>query len=72
MAAGAKSLQVSLWAVEDRTTTDLMEGFYRNLRNGMVVNAALRAAQQSIRSRLSHPYFWAPFVLTGKVNTTLV
>jgi CHAT domain-containing protein len=71
LGAGTKSLVVSLWSVDDRVTTDLMVGFYQNLRDGWPINAALRAAQRAVRSRLHHPYFWAPFILMGKIDTTL-
>lgn len=73
--AGAASLVVSLWAVEDRSTSHLMETFYRRLADGWTKGAALRTAQQTLietgygssidQQMYAHPYFWAPFILVG-------
>jgi CHAT domain-containing protein/tetratricopeptide (TPR) repeat protein len=65
--AGAPSLVVSLWAVNDRSTAEIMEGFYAHLRAGRDKRAALRLAELEALERFGHPYYWAPFVLMGKV-----
>jgi len=66
MMAGASSLIVSLWNVNDAATRRLMEELYQQiqLRNGS--GASLRKAQFSAIERGEHPYFWAPFVAIGK------
>ncbi len=69
--AGARSLVLSLWMVDDTATADLMGRFYEELQAGQPVNRALRAAQLEIKSRLGHPYYWAPFVMTGDTRTRL-
>jgi CHAT domain-containing protein len=70
LAAGARSLAVSLWRVDDRSTALLMERFYRDLAGGMGKAEALREAKEWLRSReggrYEHPYYWAPFVLIGE------
>ncbi|MEM7481668.1 MAG: CHAT domain-containing tetratricopeptide repeat protein [Acidobacteriota bacterium] len=67
--AGVRSLMVSLWSVDDRSTRDLMQSFYRGLRDGQnSVDASQQAKISMIEQRegeYSHPYFWAPFVLVG-------
>lgn len=66
--AGARSVVVSLWEVEDRATAELMRRFYRGmLKGGLPPAAALRAAQDSLRREpgWDAPYFWAGFVLEG-------
>lgn len=71
--AGAASLVLSLWAVEDRSTAQLMETFYRYLIEGKGKAAALRAAQSDFitdagEGARSHPYYWAPFFLVGDMG----
>jgi CHAT domain-containing protein len=69
--AGARSLVVSLWMVDDDSTARLMTRFYEELRAGRSVNRALRAAQLAVKAELGHPYYWAPFILTGDIRTRL-
>jgi CHAT domain-containing protein len=65
--AGAHSVLASLWSVDDRRTSLLMERFYRELRDGKTKDEALRAAQVGLlRSPHStRPFYWAGFVLNG-------
>lgn len=65
-AAGAPSLVVSLWTVDDATTTELMTTFYSCLRAGLGPAAALREAQCALMREHPHPFYWAPFVLMGR------
>ena len=67
LAAGASSVTVSLWKVDDKSTAILMQEFYRNLLNGMPKDAALAAARSTLVSKskeYTNPFYWAPFVLT--------
>ena len=72
LAAGASSLVVSLWPVEDNATCELMQLFYRHLLKGESKVQALRAAQCSFLHRTpssyTHPYFWAAFRLVGDIG----
>ena len=63
--AGASSVVVSLWDVNDRSTAEIMAGFYRNLAVGETKAESLRKAMIGVREKYEHPYFWAPFILTG-------
>jgi CHAT domain-containing protein len=66
-AAGARSIMVSLWAVEDVSTSILMEKFYGRLREADS-QQALRGAQLDVLRddpKFSHPFYWAPFNLVG-------
>jgi CHAT domain-containing protein len=66
--AGASTLLLSLWDVHDESTSELMQLFYREyLRTGAMA-AALQHAMQQLRQQNPHPYFWAPFVLVGKLT----
>lgn len=63
--AGASQLVVSLWMVNDASTSVFMEHFYAALSAGQGAAAALRTAHRISRDRYHHPYYWAPFVLIG-------
>lgn len=64
-AAGAASLLISLWTVNDESTADLMTTFYDAWGRGATIPAALRAAQRAMLATRPHPVFWAPFILGG-------
>lgn len=65
--AGAENLLMSLWKVNDRATQLLMRSFYENLlQNNDSKHVALLKAQQKVREKYPHPYFWGAFVLVGK------
>lgn len=67
--AGAQSLVVSLWNVNDISTGQLMKGFYQQTASNVSNAFALREAKlQMLHSSKGtrHPYYWAPFILTGK------
>ncbi|MEZ5318713.1 MAG: CHAT domain-containing tetratricopeptide repeat protein [Vicinamibacterales bacterium] len=64
--AGARRVVAGLWDVDDRSTSDLMAGFYTGLGRGESPAAALRAAKLSLIARggnFAKPYYWAPFQL---------
>jgi LPXTG-motif cell wall-anchored protein len=64
----------SLWQVDDRATAELMQYFYTNmLQHGMRPPAALRAAQNQIRSqkKWSSPYYWAGFTFQGDYDLNI-
>jgi CHAT domain-containing protein len=65
--AGAASVLVSLWPVDDESTEKLMVGFYKHLVEAGNRGEALQRAQlEMIRGGVySFPYYWAPFILVG-------
>jgi CHAT domain-containing protein len=66
--AGSRAVVVSLWAVADRTTAQLMSTFYQELRrsNGDVPRALQRAQLSLLESeKTSAPFYWAPFIGIG-------
>jgi CHAT domain-containing protein len=72
LAAGAKTLVMSLWPVEDNATNELMQLFYQNLLRGESKVEALKNAQYTLLHRegssYAHPYYWAAFRLVGEVG----
>ena len=65
-AAGAETVVMSLWKVNDETTNVLMGAFYRELLAGRAPSAALHSAMHSVRAAHPHPHYWAPFVALGR------
>jgi CHAT domain-containing protein/tetratricopeptide (TPR) repeat protein len=68
LAAGAQRVVASLWPADDTVTTELMAIFYdsRQTEAGTDrTSRALRTAQQAIRRRYPHPYYWAAFRVIG-------
>jgi CHAT domain-containing protein/Tfp pilus assembly protein PilF len=66
--AGVPSLVVSLWPVEDESTSMLMKQFYAYLNDGLNKRTALQKAKVDLiksQNRNSDPFYWAPFVLIG-------
>lgn len=63
--AGATSVVLSLWDVNDRTTADLMKYFYGGIAEGQPKGRSLQSAMLRLRKEHPHPYYWAPFVLMG-------
>jgi len=65
--AGAQSALLTLWDVQDRSTAEFMKSFYQGLMAGRNKAQATRDAALRLRKSHRHPYYWAPFVLIGKV-----
>ncbi len=71
--AGAQSVLMSHWKVDDKFTFLLMQRFYTYyLKQGLNKNEALNKAKreifsnkQSINSNYQHPIYWASFTLYG-------
>jgi CHAT domain-containing protein len=67
--ARARSVVGSLWAVSDAATQQFMELFYAGLaQHGKA--QAFTLAQRSLMQapEFAHPFYWAPFILTGDWN----
>ena len=67
LAAGARSVLVALWAIDDKATMVFMKSFYQYLRKGKTASAAIH---QSIKfliesEEFSEMRYWAPFQLIG-------
>jgi CHAT domain-containing protein len=67
--AGCPSILMSLWEVDDLSTSKLMELFYQELAAGKPKDEALRNAKlaylDSSSGIQSHPFYWAGFIQTG-------
>ncbi|MGK7936330.1 MAG: CHAT domain-containing protein [Xenococcaceae cyanobacterium] len=66
--AGARSTVATLWAVNDRSTAQLMSKFYQELTRKNITKAeAIRQAQLTLlqTKEYKHPFYWAAYVLLG-------
>lgn len=69
LTAGAKSVLMSLWVVDDNATKELMTNFYSEwIKNYSSTNkrSSFRKAQQEVKKRYPSPYYWGAFVMIGK------
>lgn len=68
--AGAKTLLVSHWSIEDLSAQLLMTGLMENAASHPERSKAvsLRSAMLNVKNTLGyeHPFFWAPFELVGE------
>ncbi len=69
MYAGAPSLVMTLWPINDKATSVLISNFYTQLAAGYDKDEAMRIAKLSYIENSSglssHPFFWASFVNLG-------
>jgi len=65
--AGAKSVLVSLWEINDKSTSLFMQAFYQALREGKSKDKALQQAIKKLsrKGKWQHPFFWSAFSLVG-------
>jgi CHAT domain-containing protein len=64
--AGAQSLVMSLWKVDDTATQKLMSGFYRENVGGKAIPDAFRSAQLAMLNEYKHPYYWGAFIMFSR------
>ena len=74
--AGARSLMVTHWSVNDQIAAYLVADTLRRLKSGEAggIAASMRAAQlgmldeagKTLTAEVSHPFYWAPFAVIGE------
>jgi len=69
--AGSSSVVMSLWTINDQVSAQFMERFYYHLKSTENLAEALRQVKlEMIESGIvSHPYYWAGFILSGDGST---
>ena len=65
LGAGARSVLVSLWAIDDEATLEFMKCFYHHLARGCSASVALNRGMEYLREseKFNAVKFWAPFTL---------
>ena len=74
--AGARSLEVTHWSVNDQVAAFLVADTLRRMRENpnLGIAGALRDAQlamladagKGLPAEIAHPFFWAPFAVIGE------
>ncbi len=64
--AGAQSLIMSMWKVDDTATQKLMSNFYQNRLNSGDVAGAFRKAQIAMLNEYEYPYYWGGFIMYSR------
>ncbi|MBI4748668.1 MAG: CHAT domain-containing protein [Acidobacteria bacterium] len=65
--AGSEAQMMSLWAVSDQGTQELMTEYYTRLKAGEGRSEALRNTQLKLLKdpKRQHPFYWASFIQSG-------
>ncbi len=71
--SGAASIASTLWKVNDASSTQLMENFYKNLADGDQKDQALQKAKLQFLKTNSqnarvHPYYWSGYIISGNTR----
>lgn len=71
--AGAPSLLMTLWNLNDQSGAFIIEKFYKNLNNGLEKDEAIRQAKleylKAYSQEFAHPFLWAPFIQVGSYES---
>lgn len=66
LVAGAQSIIMSLWRVDDEATQKLMQFFYERWVSGEDKYVAFIQALRTLKTEYPEPYYWGGFVMAGK------
>ena len=70
--AGSESILTSLWKIDEKASSEIIEFFYENIKDGLPKDKALQQAKlnyiKNAEGRTIAPQYWAGLVLIG--NTT--
>ncbi len=73
---GTQSVLASLWNVNEKSSNNILDAFYKNIVIGKTKSKALQLAKtQYLKTHQSIellPYYWATFILTGDTNTIVL
>jgi len=70
---GAKSVLITLWSVDDKTTAKILENFYDEIENNNLLDVSLHKAKidfiaEASSDELANPYYWAGLQLSGQAD----
>lgn len=61
--AGAKTIIMSLWKVDDESTRLMMTTLYEKLLSGSSKHDAFEYAKDVVKKKYKSPYYWASFIM---------
>jgi CHAT domain-containing protein len=68
LAAGVPRIVASHWDVDSESTSRLMISFYQHVMADQTAAQAMLNARREVQAEKAHPYYWAGFSVTGRVN----
>jgi len=60
---GVKSILMSLWKIDDKTTSEYMSLFYNHLTSGLSKHESYKRTVAYMKKKYLDPYYWASFIL---------
>lgn len=70
--AGAKSLALNLWEVNDKIASEFATNFYSHLNEGFSKSEAMRLAKiDQIKTGSADPHYWGAYTLIGNSNPVI-
>lgn len=70
--AGSQAIMTALWRIDEQSSTQIIEQFYKNLKKGMSKDVALQQAKitylQQASGRSLSPAYWGGLVILGDPN----
>ncbi|RNC79926.1 MAG: CHAT domain-containing protein [Balneola sp.] len=64
--AGAKSLALNLWSVNDKSASEFASVFYSDVNDGISKEDAIRSAKLNLlKTGNANPYYWGAYMLIG-------
>lgn len=66
LVAGARTVMMSLWQVDDTATQELMSSFYKRWMDGEDKFQAFQETQKEMKKKYDLPFYWGAFILIGK------
>ncbi|MCB2208523.1 MAG: CHAT domain-containing protein [Bacteroidetes bacterium] len=71
--AGVPSIVMTLWEVQDKSGSDIMTRYYKNLKLGFAKDVALQKAKlgflKDSPDYSTHPFYWSAYIVTGDTQS---
>jgi len=75
LSSGSRSVMMTLWSVNDMSSSQLIQGFYKHMKEGKPLYTALTESKidyiNATDNLHSHPYFWTGYAIYGDASVTL-